>query len=92
MKIPNRKERRKASKRKKIKKHPRSFQTIIENMQENIEVGHEIHKENLKEQEIKNQTNIANKQKKEYDKLMQMYKDSKTVNMIFRKKYEKNNG
>jgi len=61
-------------------------------MQENIEVGHEIHKENLKEQEIKNQTNIANKQKKEYDKLMQMYKDSKTVNMIFRKKYEKNNG
>lgn len=87
MRNPSRQERRQAQRKHKVKKNPRSFYDFVHNVQENIEVGNEIHRQHLNDIRIKASRVRASKQQEEYEYLMELYKDENVVNEILSKKY-----
>lgn len=88
--VPTRKERRKNLTKKK-KNSSVSFDEFAASLTENIEIGKEIHNENIKEQEVSLRQIEAEHQNKVRAGLFEIYKDHKKVDEIMKKNSEINN-
>lgn len=89
MQVPSRRERRHGMNKNKPKNTSRKLQDFVDDIQENIEVGREIHNEHIRENDVRAREAISITQAIEYKSLMEIHKDEKIVNEILRKKYSK---